>query len=85
MLVYPGLVLHARRLHDMGHSAGLVLVPGVLTVAAFAGWLHVVQFAGPLSTALPLAALAVDGGFALWGCLGSGQAESNRFGTPLAA
>ncbi|MGC1459065.1 MAG: DUF805 domain-containing protein, partial [Steroidobacteraceae bacterium] len=32
MLVFPGVVLHARRLHDMGHSAWLVLVPGVLAV-----------------------------------------------------
>ncbi len=85
MLVFPGIVLHARRLHDMGHSAWLVLIPGVLTLAAFAGWLRLFTFGAALNTALPLAALVVAAGFALWGCLGSGQAEANRFGTPAAA
>lgn len=85
MLVYPGIVLHGRRLHDMGHSAWLVLIPAILVLAAFAGWLRLVQFGSPLNTALPVAALAVSLGFALWGCLGSGQVETNRFGTPLAA
>jgi uncharacterized membrane protein YhaH (DUF805 family) len=85
MLVLPGVILHARRLHDMGHSAWLVLVPAVLTVAAFAGWLHVFTFSAPLNVALPWAAFVVTAGFALWGCLGSGKAEANRFGTPLAA
>ncbi len=85
MLVYPGIVLHARRLHDMGHSAWLVLVPGILVLAAFAGWLRLVQFGNPLNAALPVAALAVSLAFALWGCLATGQAETNRFGTPLAA
>ncbi|HEV2701125.1 MAG TPA: DUF805 domain-containing protein [Steroidobacteraceae bacterium] len=85
MLLYPGAVLHARRLHDMGHSAWLVWVPVLLTVAAFATWLRLIQFGAPLSTALPLAALVVCVGYALWGCLGSGQTEANRFGTPVAA
>jgi uncharacterized membrane protein YhaH (DUF805 family)/uncharacterized membrane protein YphA (DoxX/SURF4 family) len=85
MLVFPGIVLHARRLHDMGHNAWLVLVPAVLTVAAFAEWLHLVSVSPPLNTALPWAAAVVTAGFTLWGCVGSGQAEANRFGTPLAA
>ncbi|MGC1459301.1 MAG: DUF805 domain-containing protein, partial [Steroidobacteraceae bacterium] len=85
MLVFPGVVLHARRLHDMGHSAWLVLVPGVLAVVAFAGWLHVITLSAPLNTAVPLAALVVTAAFALWGCVGSGEAEANRFGTPMAA
>jgi uncharacterized membrane protein YhaH (DUF805 family) len=85
MLVFPGAILHARRLHDMGHSAWLVLLPAVLTVAAFAGWLHVLTFSAPLNIALPWAAFVVTAGFALWGCLGSGTAEANRFGAPLAA
>ncbi len=85
MLVFPGLILHARRLHDMGHSAWLLLIPGVLTIAAFAGWLRVVSFGTPFSDALPLAALAACAAFALWGCIGGSQADTNRFGTPLAA
>jgi uncharacterized membrane protein YhaH (DUF805 family) len=85
MLVFPGAIVHARRLHDMGHSGWLVLVPAVLALAAFAGWLRILVFGAPLNTALPLAALVVSAAFALWGCMGSGQAEANRFGTPMAA
>jgi uncharacterized membrane protein YhaH (DUF805 family) len=85
MLVYPCVVLHARRLHDMGHSAWLVSIPAILTVVAFAGWLHLITFGAPLNTALPLAAIVVSSGIALWGSLGSGQADANRFGTPATA
>jgi uncharacterized membrane protein YhaH (DUF805 family) len=84
MLVFPGVVLLARRLHDMGRSAWPVLVPAVLTIMAFASWLHVVSFGSPLDTAVPVAALAVSAGFAVWCCIGSGQAEANRFGMPAA-
>jgi Protein of unknown function (DUF805) len=38
VLLFPAVVLTARRLHDMGHSGWLVLVPSVLTVAAMAIW-----------------------------------------------
>jgi uncharacterized membrane protein YhaH (DUF805 family) len=86
ILVFPGVVLHARRLHDMGYSAWPLLIPVVLTVVAFANWLHVVgSFGAPFNTALPLAALAVCAAFALWGCIGNGQAEANRFGLSVAA
>jgi uncharacterized membrane protein YhaH (DUF805 family) len=85
MLVFPAVILHARRLHDMGHSGWLVLLPAVLGVAAFAGWLRVLTFSAPLHAALPLVALVVAAAFALWGCIGSGQAEANRFGTRMAA
>jgi len=84
VLVYPGIILLARRLHDMGRSAWPVLIPAVLTVAAFAGWLHVIQYSGPLGTNLSWAALVVSVGFALWGCLGSSQAQADRVGTALA-
>ena len=85
MIVFSGLVLHARRLHDMGISAWPLLIPAVLTLAAFADWLRIVSLGAPLNSAVPLAALVVCAGFALWGCVGSGQAEANRFGTPVAA
>jgi uncharacterized membrane protein YhaH (DUF805 family) len=85
VLVFPGVVLHARRLHDMGHSAWPLIIPAVLTVVAFANWLRVVSFGTPFNTALAPAALAVCAGFALWGCIGNGQAEANRFGAPVAA
>ncbi len=85
MLVFPALMLHARRLHDMGYSAWLLLLPGVLGVSAFGIWLKFANFGALLNTDIPVAALIVSAGFALWGCAGSGQATANRFGTPAAA
>lgn len=83
MLLFPGVILHARRLHDMGHSAWLLAVPAVLMVAAFAIWLHILSLGTQLDTAVPVVALAVSAGFALWGCIGMGQVEANRFGAPV--
>jgi uncharacterized membrane protein YhaH (DUF805 family) len=85
VLVFPGVILHARRLHDMGHTAWLLILPAILMVAAFAIWLGVVSLGTRFDTALPLIALAVSAGFALWGCIGSGQAEANSFGAPVSA
>jgi uncharacterized membrane protein YhaH (DUF805 family) len=85
VLLVPGVILHARRLHDMGRSAWRLLVPAVLMVAAFAIWLHLFSLGAQLDTAVPVAALAVSAGFALWGCVGKGQAETNRFGAPVSA
>ena len=80
VLVFPGVILHARRLHDMGHSGWLLLAPAILMLAAFAIWLQIVSLGAQLDSAVPLIALAVSAGFALWGCIGNGQAEANRFG-----
>ncbi len=81
-LLLPGFVLHARRLHDMGQTALLALVPGVLAGAVL--WPHTADrfaYEGPLA----MAALAVCAVFALWCGLGKGQAEANRFGSPATA
>jgi len=83
MLLFPGVVLHARRLHDMGRSAWLLLVPVVLMVVAFAIWLHILSFGTRLDAALPVIALVVCAGVALWCCIGKGQADANRFGVPV--
>jgi uncharacterized membrane protein YhaH (DUF805 family) len=85
VLIYPAVILHARRLHDMGHTAWLLLVPAVLMVAAFAIWLHIVSLGAQLDAAVPVAAIAVSAGFALWGCIGRGQPAANSFGAPVAA
>ena len=85
VLLFPAVILHARRLHDMGHTAWLLLAPGVLMVAAFAIWLHIVSFGAQLDAVVPVAAIAVAAGFALWGCIGKGQPEPNSFGAPVAA
>lgn len=74
VLMYPGLVLHARRLHDMGRSAWLLILPGLLLLAAFAIWLGYASFGARLDAALPLVALLVAAAFALWGAVGKSRA-----------
>lgn len=83
VLVFPGVILHARRLHDMGHTGWLLLAPGALIVAAFAIWLQIVSLGARLDAVVPIVALVVCAGFALWGCIGKGQAEANDYGAPV--
>jgi uncharacterized membrane protein YhaH (DUF805 family)/uncharacterized membrane protein YphA (DoxX/SURF4 family) len=85
VLLYPAVVLHVRRLHDMGRTGWLMLVPAVLTVVAMGIWAHRISLGTQLDVAVPLAALVVFIGFAVWGCVGRGQAEINTFGPPVAA
>lgn len=85
MLVFPAVILHARRLHDIGHTAWLLVAPAVLTLAAFAIWLRLVSVGTQFGADLTLAAFIVSIGFAVWGCIGRGQAAANRFGSPVAA
>jgi uncharacterized membrane protein YhaH (DUF805 family) len=85
VLIFPAIILHARRLHDMGYTAWLLLAPGVLMVVAFGIWLKVLSLGAQLDAVVPVVALAVFAGFALWGCVGRGQAEANKFGAPVAA
>ena len=82
-LLFPGFVLHARRLHDMGRSAWLLLVPG-LPAIAFA-WLHLFLPKSELTAPMGWIALVLMAAFAAWGLVGKGQAEANRFGAPAAA
>jgi uncharacterized membrane protein YhaH (DUF805 family) len=82
VLVFPAFVLHARRLHDMGRSAWLLLIPTAVLLAAFSIWLGLHSMGAQLDAVVPTAALVLAAAFALWGCLGSGQATSNRFGAP---
>lgn len=74
MLLYPALVLHARRLHAMGKSAWLVLIPGALL--AIAAWLHLYPLAGAPMSAVTWAAVAVSALFILWGLLGKDAAAT---------
>lgn len=84
-LLYPAVVLHVRRLHDMGRSGWLMLVPTLLTIVAMLIWADRISLGGQFDTAVPWAALAVFVGYSLWGCMGTGQSESNSFGPPVPA
>lgn len=74
VLMYPGLTLHARRLHDMGRSAWLLVVPALLLLVTFAIWLGYASFGETLDGLLPKAALLVAAVFAAWGAAGKGRA-----------
>jgi len=85
VLVYPAAVLCVRRLHDMGRTGWWVLFPTALTVAAMLIWGNRISFGTQVDDIVPLAALVVFIGLALWGCIARGQAETNTFGPPVAA
>ena len=85
VLLYPAVVLHVRRLHDMGRTGWWMLVPAALTVVAMGIWAERISLGTRLDVVVPLAALVVFLGFALWGCIEKGQAETNTFGPPVAA
>ena len=85
VLLYPAVVLYVRRLHDMGRTGWLMLVPAVLAALAMLIWAHRISLGAQLDAAIPLAALVAFAGFALWGCIARGQAETNTFGPPVAA
>lgn len=78
VLLIPAFVLHARRLHDMGRTAWLLLAPGAPIAAAL--WLYMAKPGAPSEGPMSLIALVVAAGFMLWGLLGKGQAGGNRYG-----
>ena len=82
-LLFPALVLQARRLHDMGQTAWLLMIPGTLDAAAI--WLHMAGRNPELRPAVTLAASVVSAGFIVWGLARKGQTQSNRFGKPAIA
>ena len=82
-LLFPSFMLHARRLHDMGRTAWLLLVPGVAIGVEV--WLHMIAISLDVQPWLDLLALIVAAAFMLWGLVGKGQAEANRFGEPVGA
>ena len=82
-LLFPAAVLHARRLHDMGQTAWLLLIPGLLDVTAI--WLHMNKSNPEIRPGVVLAAVVVSAAFVLWGLIGKGQSPANRFGEPATA
>jgi uncharacterized membrane protein YhaH (DUF805 family) len=82
-LLYPGFVLVAGRLHDMGQTGWLLVAPAVLDVAALG--LHFFDAKASLTSPVGLAAYVVSAAFLVWGLVGKGQAAANRFGEPATA
>lgn len=82
-LLFPGLVLQARRLHDMGQTAWLLILPGAIDATAIG--LHMAGRSPELQPALTWAAVLVSAAFILWGSAGKGQTQANRFGQPATA
>jgi uncharacterized membrane protein YhaH (DUF805 family) len=80
VLLFPAIVLHARRLHDMGRAAWPLLAPAALIVAT--AWLHLFIPGSEAKGIVALAAFIVSAGFVVWGLIGKGQVEVNRFGKP---
>lgn len=79
VLVFPGLVLLARRLRDMGQNPWLLALPALLMVAAFIIWLNL-RSAGPRFDAiLPVAALVAAAAISMWCCVGSTRGGEIRF------
>lgn len=85
VLLYPAVVLHVRRLHDMGRTGWLMLLPTALTVVAMGIWAHRISLGSQLDAAVPMAALAVFIGFAVWGCIARGKAETHTLGPTVTA
>ena len=69
VLMYPAFVLLARRMHDMGRPAWLLLIPLALTLTAFVVRLGYMSLEPTLGAALLWTAVAVSAAFGLWGCI----------------
>ena len=80
VLLFPAIVLHARRLHDMGRSAWLLVVPAALIVGN--AWLYLFEPGVASKGIVTAAAVVASAGFIVWGLIGKSQAETNRYGSP---
>ena len=73
VMLYPGMVLHARRLHDMGLPGWPVLVPGAVIAAA--SWSNLYAPEAEALRPLTIAAWAIAAAFVVWGLVGPGKAK----------
>ena len=74
MLAYPALVLHARRLHDMGQGAWPLIAPAALFVLT--AWFHLADPHAGVMKPITWAAIVVSAAFVLWGLIGKERAET---------
>ena len=85
-LLVPGFVLAARRLHDMGQSAKLLLIPIAVDVVAL-GWHYADALKirpGAPPDALLWGAVIVTAAFALWAAVGKSASGANKYGEAAA-
>jgi uncharacterized membrane protein YhaH (DUF805 family) len=71
VLLYPGFVLHARRLRDMGKSVWPLLVPAALIVAT--GWFCLFDPGNSARSAVTWAAAVVSAAVIIWGLVGKSK------------
>ncbi len=82
VLLFPAVVLHARRLHDMGRTAWLLLVPAALIVVN--AWLYLFNPGVSSKSIVTAATVIASAAFIVWGVVGKGEPVANRFGAPVA-
>ena len=83
VFLFPIFVLAARRLHDMGRTALLLLLPGAPIVAYV--YLHLMNPGTAYEPALGWIGLALGLVFAIWGAVGRSSEGPNPYGVPAAA
>jgi uncharacterized membrane protein YhaH (DUF805 family) len=74
VFLFPAIVLHARRLHDMGRAAWPLLVPAALIVAT--AWLYLFVPGAQAKGIVKMAAIVVSAGFIVWGLIGKSERTS---------
>ena len=79
-LLIPAIVLHARRLHDMGWTAWLLAVPAALVIAT--AWLYLYVPDAGFKGIVAVVTQVVCAGFIVWGLIGKSEPAANRFGAP---
>lgn len=80
--LYPGFVLLARRLHDMGKTAWLLVVPGAVFAAGSYYALFTANVA--LGEKLVWAGVAISAIIGVWGLLGKSEDGANKYGEAVA-
>jgi uncharacterized membrane protein YhaH (DUF805 family) len=71
VFLYPAVVLHARRLHDMGWTAWPLAVPAALIVGM--AWLHLFVPGAGAKNIVTVAAVVVSAAFIAWGLVGKSR------------
>jgi uncharacterized membrane protein YhaH (DUF805 family) len=68
VLLFPAIVLHARRLRDMGQTPWLLLIPAIPTAAGI--WFHMYNKGQDIERPVIWVALAISALVTLWGLVG---------------